>query len=145
MVKMRNNNQHELIEAKNQAELVLNLIDQALGKLNTAKNWGIYDIFSGGIFSSMMKRGKLRDVNDLLDDIDHELYKLNGELDDIEEWSIDGFSVNTASEFLDVWLDNIFTDISVQNDIQKVHQQLEELATQIDDLANRLLYELNKK
>lgn len=110
MVKMRNNNQHELIEAKNQAELVLNLIDQALGKLNTAKNWGIYDIFSGGIFSSMMKRGKLRDVNDLLD----------------------------------VWLDNIFTNISVQNDIQKVHQQLEELATQIDDLANRLLYELNK-
>lgn len=141
---MVNNKQQELLDAKNQAELVLSLIDQALSKLNTAKNWGIYDIFTGGMFSSMIKRGHLRDVNDLLDNIDQQLYKLNAELDDIEVNSIDGFSVDTVSEVLDVWLDNIFTDISVQNDIQKVRQQLEELSTQIDDLANRLVYELNK-
>lgn len=141
---MSRKSEQELRAAKNHAEFVLDLVQKAQSKLSTASSLGIYDMLTGGIISSMLKRSRMREVNDLLDAIDYELDSLSKVLAEVEIEYIEGFKVDMTAEFLDVWFDNIFTDISVQNDIKEVQRQLDQLAEQMDELAHYLITELNR-
>lgn len=133
----------ELLEAKKQAETVLYLIDLAFDKLKSARSWGIYDILSGGFLSSMVKRNRMKEVNDLLDDIEVGLNLLSEELEDVQVQFSSAFNVDATSEFFDMWFDNIFTDLAVQNNIKEMSDQLDELRhhiLNIDDYLNREIY-----
>ena len=36
-------------------------------KLNSASNWGIFDMFGGGLFSAIMKHSKMDDAQQLME------------------------------------------------------------------------------
>ena len=59
----------ELYEAKRAAEEVIARIDNAISSLDSASSWGVFDIFGGGMISSFIKRGKIQDENDDIEEI----------------------------------------------------------------------------
>ena len=135
----------ELRDVQEQSELVLDLINQALKKIDSAKNWGLYDTFAGGMFSSFIKRDRMRESNQLMEDIDSALQKLQKEYGEMELQLPSSFNLDFTSEVLDVWLDNIFTDLSVQSDLKRRREQLVELFYQVDELNELVSNELNKQ
>lgn len=133
----------ELLEAKKQAEDVLYLIDLAFDKLKSARSWGVFDILSGGFLSSMLKRNRMKEINNLLDEIEVALNLLSEELEDDQIQFTSAFNVDATSEFFDIWFDNIFTDLAVQNNIKEMTYQLDELQhhiLNIEDYLNREIY-----
>ena len=49
-------------EAMDAGERALSTLRCAQEKLNSASNWGILDMFGGGMFSTIMKRSKMDDA-----------------------------------------------------------------------------------
>ncbi|MGO4927007.1 hypothetical protein ACTQ5J_00200 [Fundicoccus sp. Sow4_F4] len=134
----------ELKDVKDQAEIVRTLIEQALEKIDSARNWGLYDIFAGGMISSMVKRGRMKESNQLMEEIELALQRLQKEYGDINLELPEQLNLDFASEMFDVWFDNIFTDLSVQSNLKKRREQLVYLYDQVDELDKLITIELNK-
>ena len=56
--------QKELREAITAADRALEGLERAKANLNSARNWGIWDMLGGGIISGMLKRSKMRDADE---------------------------------------------------------------------------------
>lgn len=134
----------EFIEVKEQTEIVLSLLEQALEKTASAKNWGLFDIFAGGMMSSLFKRGRMKESNQLMEEIEATLQKLKTEYGDIEMELPSKFNLDFTSGVLDVWFDNVFTDLSVQSSLKERKTQLEQLHDQVGELDRLLAVELSK-
>ncbi|MFB0918172.1 MAG: hypothetical protein QMB63_03760 [Clostridiaceae bacterium] len=135
----------ELLEARDASDEVLELLDMAISKLKSAKNWGIWDIMGGGLISNLIKRNKITSANQLIQELNVSMKRLMGELDDIDMKSLYGLSDTTWDLFFDIGFDNIFTDVRVQREIGSNLKKLESLRdriiqirTQVDDELRRL-------
>ena len=135
--------QKELRDVKLQADHVLRLIDEALDKIKSASNWGIYDVIAGGMVSSMIKRERMKESNRLMEEIGLALNKLKNEYGDIAWQLPERLSLDLTSELLDVWFDNIFTDLSVQSNLSKQKDQLVKLSEQVKELERLVSKQLS--
>lgn len=79
--------------------------------LNSAKNWGIYDIVGGGFFSSIIKHDRIAETERSFKKIDSLISRFNKELGDI---FCEGIKISATTITIDMFLDNIFTDLSVK-------------------------------
>ena len=57
----------EMKEALDAGERALSSLRNAQEKLNSAGNWGLFDMFGGGLFSTIMKRSKMDDAQQLME------------------------------------------------------------------------------
>lgn len=57
----------EMKEAMDAGERALSSLRSAQEKLNSAGNWGLFDMFGGGLFSTMIKRSKMDDAQTLME------------------------------------------------------------------------------
>ena len=51
--------QREIREAIQAGEAALRSLERAMEKMGSAKNWGIFDMMGGGLFSSLFKHSKI--------------------------------------------------------------------------------------
>lgn len=121
----------ELMEAREASNEVIELLDLAISKLKSAKNWGIWDIMGGGLISNLIKRNKITSVNQLIQELNIAMKRLMGELDDIDMKALYGLSETTWDLFFDIGFDNIFTDVRVQREISSILKKLESLKERI--------------
>lgn len=54
-------------EAMDAGERALATLRSAQEKLNSVSNWGVFDMFGGGLFSTIMKRSKMTDAQNLME------------------------------------------------------------------------------
>ena len=59
--------QKELREAIMAADRALEGLERAKVNLNSARNWGIWDILGGGLISGMIKRSRMREAGDAME------------------------------------------------------------------------------
>ena len=57
------NEAKELREAIAAADFALDSLCRARDSLNSARNWGIFDIVGGGLISTLIKRSKMSDAS----------------------------------------------------------------------------------
>ena len=132
----------ELIEAKAAAQEVIARIDNAITSLDSASSWGILAIFGGGMLSSFVKRGKIQDANADIEEISYSLQRLNKELEDVNMYLPAEISDTFTDGALDIWFDNIFTDIRVQGEIKDTLNELRYFRTSVIELIERLNSEI---
>ena len=70
----------EAIEAGRKA---LNSLSAAKENLNSAKNWGLVDMFGGGFFSTMLKHSKMEQAKQNMEQAKYDLRNFSRELNDI--------------------------------------------------------------
>ena len=70
----------EAIEAGRRA---LNSLSAAKENLNSAKNWGLVDMFGGGFFSTMLKHSKMDHAKQNMDQAKYDLRNFSRELNDV--------------------------------------------------------------
>ena len=110
-------------------------VSYAKDELKNAKNWGILDIVGGDMMSSIVKHNKIKKANDKFYKIKELISSFNKELGDIK---LNNISFSTITVTLDLFLDNIFTDISVQNKINDALNSIEEVKIKVERVMNEL-------
>ena len=70
----------EAIEAGRRA---LNSLSAAKENLNSAKNWGLVDMFGGGFFSTMLKHSKMEQAKQNMEQAKYDLRNFSRELNDV--------------------------------------------------------------
>lgn len=116
------------------AEKILLNLQKAREKLYSAHNLGVWDILGGGLFVSMAKHGDLDEANRYLQKARQDWEVLREQLgaDDLQIDLGDGLKT------LDIWLDNIFTDLAVQDKINAAQKQVNQAIYQMQNIIARL-------
>ena len=129
------NESREVKEAYSAGSKLIIEVNHAKDELRSAKNWGILDIAGGDMMSSIVKHNKIKKANDRFYKITELISNFNKELKDI---NLSNLSFSRTSMTFDLFFDNIFTDISVQNKINDALNSIEELKTKVECIINEL-------
>ena len=113
-------------------------LTNALNALNSAKNWGIYDILGGGTISTFIKHSKMNKASDYIEDAKRDLQNFNNELNDVK--NLNGINLSTG----DIWgvsdwlFDSFLTDWIVQGRINEAREQIQHTIEQVDSILSSL-------
>lgn len=133
----------EIREAIQAGEAALASMERAREKLGSAKNWGLFDMFGGGMLSSFMKHSKVDDASFYMEEAKRSLSVFERELRDVsvsEDFSID---IGDFLRFADMFMDNIFIDFMVQSRINEAITGLDKASYKIRSILSTLYSALN--
>ena len=122
----------EINEAVIAGEHALESLRTAKSKLDSARAWGIYDILGGGLLSSAIKHGQISNANELMEQANHDLRKFSKELRDVPG---EDLYVQTGDliSMLDIFCDNFFSDIMVQERINDARNRIDQVIDQVQE------------
>lgn len=128
----------EVREAVQAGERALQSLYAAREQLNSAKNWGLFDIFGGGFFASMIKHSKLDGASASLEEARYHLQIFQRELSDVcipQELHI---NVNGFLSFADFFLDGLIADYLVQSRFNDAREQVDDAIERVEMLLGDL-------
>ena len=130
----------EINEAIASGERALVSLKEAQNKLNSARNWGIFDMLGGGLIADIIKHSKMSDASVYLEEAKRDLLVFQKELQDIQETvdlkvDVDGFLT-----FADFFFDGFIMDYVVQSKIAEARKQIEQAIPIVENLINDLKY-----
>lgn len=136
----------EIYEAEAAIQKTLHLISEIQKDISGTKLWGYLDLFGGGFFISLLKRNKIKKINEKLNILEQELANTQRELNDVEMFVDLQLPDSFADNFFDIACDNVFTDISTismlddaEHKLQKVNQLMSELQQALHQKSIELL------
>ena len=130
----------EIDEAIASGERALLSLKEAQNKLNSARNWGIFDMLGGGLITDLIKHSKMNDASAYLEEAKRDLLVFQKELQDVQgsidlKIDVDGFLT-----FADFFFDGIIMDYVVQSKIAEARRQIEQAIPLVEKLVNDLKY-----
>lgn len=133
------NQEKEIGEAIHAGKLALESSDDIISDLNSAENWGYFDLLGGDMISDMVKHSHLDHAQKKVEKLQLRLRRFKTELADvtlhteIQQVNIEGFL-----RFADYFFDGIFADWAVYNRIKDSKSQAVKTRDQIKDVLRRL-------
>ena len=124
----------EIREAIDAGERALISLRAAQDKLNSARNWGIFDMIGGSFFSSLMKRSQIDGASEYMAQAQLDLRRLQKELRDIQVPMDLKIEVSDFLSFADVFFDNLLVDWMVQNKIAEARGQVEDAIVRVESI-----------
>ena len=125
----------EAIEAGRRA---LNSLRTAKENLNSAKNWGLVDMFGGGFFTTLLKHSKMDQAKRNMEQAKYDLRSFSRELNDVNMAC--NLNINTGDflSFADYFFDGFVVDWVVQDRINNAKRQVEEAIRRTESIVNQL-------
>jgi hypothetical protein len=135
----------ELKEALDALDSAQKTLDDALDSLGSAKGWGVYDtFFKGGFLSSAIKHSRMNSAEKEMKDLSKKLEKLQKELKDVNIELAKFKGTSSFNKTLDIFFDNIISDLSSQSKINENIKNLRELKKELGEVEKRLKEELKE-
>ena len=130
--------ERELKEAVAAGQAALATADQIAENLNSAGNWGTWDLVGGGLIADLAKHSHLDDAQASVEFLQSQLRRFKTELADVTidadfQVSIDGFL-----RVADYLFDGIFADWAVLDRIHHSQDQVQNTRSQIRSVLDRL-------
>lgn len=134
----------EINEAISAGQRALSASERIISNLESAENWGTYDLFAGGIISGAIKHSYLDDAQDMTEELEVCLRRFKTELSDIKidvdaKVNIDGFT-----RFADFFYDGLIVDFLVLDHIKASKENVTSTRNQIAGILNKLKNMLEK-
>jgi len=132
---------HEIAEAVRAADTARRALAEVERHLSSASGWSTYDtFFGGGAISSAMKHSRLDEAARAAAHADRCLAVLRTELADVGGMALTapGLAVDGMTRFVDIWFDNIFTDLAVRDRIDQAKQSVAQSVRVVDEIHQRL-------
>ncbi|WP_434751860.1 hypothetical protein [Paenibacillus amylolyticus] len=114
----------ELNEALREGEYLVYALERAEKALESAGNWGIYDMMGGGVLSTHIKRSRMDDAQVAIIDASKRLRRFQKELEDVEMAVRADLNLGGLLSFADYFFDNFFVDWMVQDKIRSAEKQV---------------------
>ena len=130
--------QRESREAIQAGEAALRSLEREKEKMGSAKNWGIFDMMGGGLFSSLFKHSKIDRASADIEEAKRQLAVFKRELEDVsisEDFSV---GIGDGLRFIDTFLDNVFADVVVQSRINSAIERLDKVSGQVRGILTKL-------
>lgn len=131
--------EQELDEALEAADYALDSLRKAESDLDSASSWGMFDIFGGGLISTLIKHNDMDDAQAHMEDAKHALEKLSQALKDVDYQINLDFTVSDFLSFADYFFDGLLADLFVQDRIDEAEQQVKEAITKVESIRDHLL------
>ena len=128
----------EMKEALDAGERALSSLRKAQEKLNSAGNWGLFDMFGGGLFSTIMKRSKMDDAQQLMEAAKTDLKRFQKELKDVNIPLDLRMEVGSFLSFADFFFDGFVADYLVQSKISEAKEQVSDAIIRVEQILNEL-------
>ena len=128
----------EMKEALDAGERALSSLRNAQEKLNSAGNWGLFDMFGGGLFSTIMKRSKMDDAQQLMEAAKTDLKRFQRELKDFNSPLDLRMEVGSFLSFADFFFDGFVADYLVQSKISEAKEQVSDAIIRVEQILNEL-------
>lgn len=132
----------EMQEAIIAGERALSSLRSAHEKLNSAGNWGLFDMFGGGLFSTIMKRSKMSDAQNLMENAKSDLLRFQRELKDVNIPLDLRMEVGSFLSFADFFFDGFVADYLVQTKISDAKTQVSDAIYKVERILNELKRQL---
>ena len=107
-------------------------------KLDSAGNWGLFDMFGGGLFSTMVKRSKMDDASGLMEAAKTDLKRFQKELSDVNIPMDLRMEVGSFLSFADFFFDGFVADYLVQSKISDAKAQVSDAIIRVEQILNEL-------
>lgn len=135
----------ELDEAIQAGNDVLDSIEHVLEKLDSADSMATWDLFTDSFLIDMAKYNKINQAEKELTYLERMLDRYKKELKDVElQTALAYEELGQMSRAFDIFFDNIFSDWSTKDTIQRNIFMLEDMMNEVEDVQN-LLYERERK
>lgn len=125
----------EIEEAQSAGKELLRAVNAAKNSLESAKNWGIFDIAGGEMISSIAKHNKINEAESQFRRVSSLISRFNKELGDVR---LEGLTFSSTTITFDIFFDNIFTDFSVQNKINNSLDKVRNLIGKVESILSAL-------
>lgn len=130
----------EIDEAIASGEAALFSLKEAQNKLNSARNWGIFDMLGGGLITDLVKHSKMNDASAYLEEAKRDLLVFQRELQDVQGTVDLKVDVSEFLTFADFFFDGFIMDYVVQTKIAEARRQIEQAIPLVEGLVNDLKY-----
>ena len=128
----------EIREAIGAGACALASLREAQKKLESARQWGIVDLFGGGLISDMFKHSRMSEATSCMEAAKRDLQRFQRELGDVEIPMNLQIEVSSFLSFADVFFDNPISDYMVQTRIAEAREQVEEAISYVEALMVEL-------
>ena len=135
--------QKELREAITAADRALEGLERARSSLNSARNWGIWDILGGGIISGLVKRSRMREASEDMEYARQELLRFRRELEDVDQLIDPGFTNFDLIAFGDLFLDSFLFDLLAQGKINDARERVDRAIFEVRRIRRQLVDRLD--
>ena len=130
----------EALEVCNEA---LNDLKDANKLLKSARNWGIFDIFGGGLIATFVKRNKMDKARNCAEKAGVSLRKLKKEIREISSRVDLDLNMDVFLSFSDYFFEGLFfADLQVQNRINNARYKVENTMETVRQIKMKLLAQL---
>ena len=129
---MENNQKKEVNEA-------LHAIEETLGHLSSAGNWGLFDMIGGGFITTMIKHGKMNEAERAMAAARNSIRNLKKELSDVDQLVDVDLNISDFLSFADYFFDGIIADWMVQSKIKDARFQVDKAIRELNRIKNTLL------
>ena len=130
-----NKEKREAIEA---GERALQSLRCAQDNLNSAKNWGVVDLFGGGFISTMVKHSKMDRAQQYMEQARYDLQSFSRELNDVNMACDLHIETNDFLTFADYFFDGFVADWLVQDRINNARSQVNEAIRRTEQILRQL-------
>ena len=128
----------ELSEAVQAGERSLQTVRQILSSLDSARNWGTWDLVGGGLVSDIAKHSHLDDAQALVERLQHQLRCFQAELADVRIQCNLQLNVEGFLRFADIFFDGLFSSWAVLDQISSSREQVLRTQGQIENVLRQL-------
>ena len=128
-------------ELQEAGERALRSLQAAQDKLDSANNWGIFDMLGGGFIASLVKHSKMDEAKADMEDAKYDLKAFQRELKDVQIPMDMKMDVGEFLSFADYFFDGFVADYLVQSKISDAREQVDNAIDMVEnileDLKNR--------
>lgn len=129
------NRLREIAEARAAGATAQSGLARVTELLQSARNWGAWDMLGGGFFSTMVKHSRIDAAQAELQAVRHDLDVFRRELADVGSFvNLPSIDLSGFARFADYFFDNFFVDWAIQNRIGEAHRKVDEARRQVDHL-----------
>ena len=125
----------EAIEAGREAHQGL---EDMLGSLESARNWGTWDMLGGGLISTAIKHSRIDEARDSGYQVQQLLGRFQRELADVDVRYNLSLDIGSFMTFADYFFDGLITDWLVQSRIKESQQNVEEMYEKVGKIVGEL-------
>lgn len=129
----------EIQEAIQAANHALACLRQADAYLQSAKNWGLFDMLGGGALTTFFKHSKMDDARYEMERAKRALQDFRKELADVDQRLHLSLEIGDFLTFADYFFDGLIADWLVQSKIQDAKAQVENAIIQVRQIREDLL------
>jgi len=128
----------ELNEAIEAGQTVKQALQNAIKSLESASNWGTFDLFGGGMVSDIFKHDHIDEATEHIHDAQTKMRIFQKELIDIDDTATLEVDISGLLKFADFFFDGFIADWMVQGKIKDSLQQVKDQQHNVNSIIQEL-------